>query len=153
MAKHDKALAPTRRSALADVKAGPEGGPLLAPISVGELFDKITILEIKAERITDSAKQLNVLSELHLLRDVRDREVVRSAAFDRLSAELKGVNDSLWRIEDDLRNCERQGEFGARFVQLARSVYRINDRRAQLKRQINELSGSLILEEKFYNNY
>jgi hypothetical protein len=149
MAKHSKALTPMRRSAL----AGPGGEPVLAPISVGELFDKITILEIKAERITDSAKQLNVLSELRLLRDVREREVGRRPVLDCLIVELKQVNDSLWRIEDDIRDCERQGELGLRFVQLARSVYRTNDRRAQLKRQINELSGSRIIEEKSYNDY
>jgi Family of unknown function (DUF6165) len=153
MAKQGKALAPTRRSALADAGAGPGGGAVLAPISVGELFDKITILEIKVKRITDSAKQFNVLSELRLLRDVREREVVRSPVLDCLTAELKQVNDSLWRIEDDIRDCERQGELGLRFVQLARSVYRTNDRRAQLKRQINELSGSRIIEEKSYNDY
>jgi hypothetical protein len=138
---------------LADAGAGPGGGPVLAPISIGELFDKITILEIKAQRITDSAKQLNVSAELRLLRDVRDREVVRSPMLDCLVTELKRVNDSLWRIEDDIRDCERQGRFGTHFVQLARSVYRTNDRRAQLKRRINELSGSPITEEKSYNDY
>lgn len=153
MAKYGKGLAPTRRSALADARAGPGGGPVLAPISIGELFDKITILEIKAERITDSTKQLNVSSELRLLRDVRDRKVVRSPTLDCLTAELKQVNDYLWRIEDDIRDCERQGEFGARFVALARSIYGTNDRRAQLKRQINELLASPIIEEKSYNDY
>jgi hypothetical protein len=153
MSKHGKALAPKRRSVLADVKAGPGCGPLLAPISGGELFDKITILEIKAERITESRKLLNVSSELRLLNEVRDREVARSPMLDCLAAELKQVNGSLWRLEDDIRDCERQGEFGPSFVALARSVYRINDRRALLKRQINELSGSLIIEEKSYNDY
>jgi hypothetical protein len=148
-----KISAPNQTPAAVEGGVRPGAGHILAPISVGELFDKITILEIKAERITDPAKRLNVSSELFLLRDLKDREVTQSSTLDCLVAELKQLNESLWRIEDDIRDCERQGEFGARFVALARSVYRTNDRRAKLKRQINEASGSLLTEEKSYNNY
>jgi hypothetical protein len=153
MAKGGKSSEPMKQPVLADAETSPKGEPVLAPISVGELFDKITILEIKVERIPDAAKRLNVSSELCLLRNVRDRKVAQSPALDRVAAELKGVNESLWQIEDDIRDCERQGKFGGRFVELARSVYRINDRRAQLKRQIDEMSDSPIVEEKSYTDY
>ena len=153
MAKHGQASGSPRPSVTAEAAARTEGRPVFAPISVGELFDKITILEIKAARIIDSAKRVNVLSELRLLTEVSDRAVVPSLMLDDLTAELKRVNESLWAIEDDIRDCERQGEFGAQFIALARAVYRTNDRRAQLKRQINEVSGSPIVEEKFYKDY
>jgi hypothetical protein len=124
--------------------------PLLAPISVGELYDKLAILEIKATLIADPAQRENVLRELVALDAVRRREVVPSPELGPLWSELKSVNRRLWDIEDALRGHERDGRFDARFVELARSVYRENDRRAALKRQINELTGSEIVEEKFY---
>jgi CHAT domain-containing protein len=124
--------------------------PLLAPISVGELFDKISILEIKAEALTNPAKQANVRRELAALEAVRERQVAASPELAALYAELKSVNRTLWRTEDEIRECERAGQFDARFIELARSVYRENDRRALLKRQINELTGSEIVEEKSY---
>jgi hypothetical protein len=153
MVKHDEIPGSTKRSALPDAGAEPRGGPVLAPISVGELFDKITILEIKAARIIDSAKQVNVLSELGLLREVSDQAGARSPMLHCLIVELKRVNEALWEIEDEVRACERQGEFGPYFIALARAVYRTNDRRAQLKRQINEVAGSPIIEEKSYKDY
>ncbi|HQU43782.1 MAG TPA: tetratricopeptide repeat protein, partial [Pirellulales bacterium] len=116
--------------------------PLAVEVAPGELLDKITILEIKAERISDEAKLRNVHTELQTLRAVQDRHLPRLPALDALTADLKQVNEALWQIEDDIRDEERQEEFGARFIELARSVYRQNDRRAALKRQINELLGS-----------
>jgi hypothetical protein len=124
--------------------------PLLAPISVGELFDKIAILEIKAALLTDPAQRGNVLRELAALDAVRRREVAPSPALEVLCGELKAVNRRLWDIEDDIRAHERDGRFDARFIELARGVYRENDRRAALKRRINQLTGSEIVEEKSY---
>jgi len=124
--------------------------PLLVPISVGELLDKLTILEIKAAAIGDPAKLANVERELRELEAVRQREVAAPAEVTPLYAELKVVNQALWDVEDRLRECERAGKFDAGFVELARSVYRHNDRRAVLKRRINELTGSELVEEKSY---
>jgi hypothetical protein len=124
--------------------------PLLVPISVGELFDKISILEIKAEELRDAKQLANVMRELTLLDGVRNRAVPASSELDVLYAELQAVNRRLWRIEDDLRQIERAGLFDARFVALARSVYRENDQRATVKRQINNVTGSEIVEEKSY---
>src|SRR6266567_1921852 len=115
--------------------------PLLAPISVGELLDKISILEIKAEAITDPAKQANVMRELAALETVRRREVVALPELAALYAELKSANRTLWQIEDEIRQRERVSQFDAGFIALARRVYRTNDRRAVLKRRINELTG------------
>ena len=124
--------------------------PLLAPISVGELFDKLSILELKAAALGDPARRANVLREQAGLDAVRRRHVAPSSELDALYGELRDVNRRLWQTEDALRDCERAGAFGARFVELARSVYRDNDRRALLKRRINELTGSDIVEEKTY---
>ena len=120
------------------------------PVSAGELIDKITILEIKRERITDEAKRGNVGRELDLLVAERRRSLPSSPELDALTAELKTVNERLWDIEDDIRRCEAAAEFGDRFVELARSVYKSNDERSALKRRINDLLGSAIVEEKSY---
>lgn len=122
------------------------------PVAWGELVDKITILEIKSERIADAGKLANVATELRLLRE-RLGAVEADPAVARLHAALKGVNEELWVIEDDIRDCERGGDFGPKFIELARSVYRTNDRRAELKREINVALGSAILEEKSYKPY
>jgi uncharacterized protein DUF6165 len=124
--------------------------PLLVPISVGELLDKISILEIKAEAISDPARQANVARELAALEAVRGREVAALPELAALFVELRSANRALWRIEDEIRAHERGGQFDERFIDLARGVYRTNDRRAVLKRQINELTGSEIVEEKSY---
>jgi Flp pilus assembly protein TadD len=116
----------------------------------GELIDKITILQIKTERIAEAAKLRNVRAELEALEAARDRTIAPSEDLDRLTADLRGVNEALWGIEDDIRTCEHAGDFGPQFIELARSVYRHNDHRAALKRQINVLLGSGILEEKSY---
>ena len=124
--------------------------PLLAPIAVGELFDKISILEIKAAAIEDPVKQANVRRELAALEALRQREVAPLADLPALYVELKSVNQVLWLIEDEIREKERLGQFDAGFIALARGIYRHNDRRAVLKRRINELTGSEIVEEKSY---
>ena len=120
------------------------------PISLGELVDKITILEIKTEHITDAAKLENVNRELELLRAACSIEMTR---IDELRRELKAVNERLWTIEDKIRDCERNGDFGPQFVELARSVYKTNDRRADIKRKINLVTGSSLMEEKSYSGY
>lgn len=127
--------------------------PITVEIAPGELLDKLTILEIKSERITDAEKLRNVRVELETLRTARDQAVAKSEDLARLTAQLKAVNEALWEIEDEIRLCERNGDFGPRFIELARSVYRQNDRRAACKRQINELLGSKLIEEKSYAAY
>lgn len=124
--------------------------PILVPVSVGELFDKISILELKEAAISDPDKRANVRRELAALDAVRLGEVAPSAELAALYGELCAVNQRLWDIEDAVRSHEREGNFDARFIELARGVYRENDRRAALKRQINELTGSEIVEEKSY---
>ena len=123
------------------------------PVSWGELLDKIAILEIKAERIADPAKTANVAKELAALRATRDKAGVDLTPLGAVIGALREVNEALWQIEDDIRDCERQGDFGARFVALARDVYRTNDKRAALKRQVNEALGSELVEEKSYAAY
>ncbi len=123
---------------------------ILVEIAPGELLDKITILQIKAERISEPAKLANVRTELHVLESARQTTVPPSPELDELIAQLKQANEILWDVENDVRDCERREDFGDEFVRLARSVYRLNDRRAALKRQINELLGSKLMEEKSY---
>jgi tetratricopeptide (TPR) repeat protein len=123
---------------------------LLIPAAVGELIDKLTILEIKAERIPDSEKLANVNRELALLTEQRTRHDISGSRLDGLAADLKSVNETLWETEEAIRACERKGDFGPDFVRLARSVYIQNDRRAALKREINVLFGSAIVEEKYF---
>ena len=122
-------------------------------IAPGELVDKITILEIKLERITGEAKLQNVRTEWTILTAVRDTDLPSSTELDKLTAELKVVNEKLWVIEDDIRDCERQSDFSNEFIRLARAVYFNNDERARLKRRINELLGSPLIEEKSYAAY
>jgi hypothetical protein len=128
---------------------------LLIPASVGELIDKITILEIKQQRIHDPVKQHNIGRELAALMDVVQQHQLGYPAGDlaELGRELSAVNQQLWTIEDDIRECERQGDFGPRFVELARAVYRRNDERAAIKRRINEQCSSELVEEKSYAAY
>jgi hypothetical protein len=125
----------------------------MVPVSWGEVIDKITILEIKAERIADAAKLVNVRRELDALAAVRDQSHPGHAGLAALAAELKDINLKLWEIEDDIRGCERARDFGPRFVALARSVYVTNDERAAVKRRINDLLGSALVEEKSYAPY
>ena len=127
--------------------------PVLVEIATGELIDKITILEIKAERINDAKKRANVLVELATLNQARAAAIASDDEIAQLTAELKTINEALWEIEDDIRDCDRDGEFGPRFVELARAVYRTNDRRAGLKKAINLHLGSRLVEEKSYQAY
>ncbi len=122
-------------------------------IAPGELIDKITILEIKKARISDPDKRPNIRIEWQTLTAARDATIPKSDRLEDLTAALKSVNESLWQIEDDIRDCERASDFGPRFIELARSVYRTNDKRAALKRDINDLLGSRLVEEKSYAAY
>jgi hypothetical protein len=121
-----------------------------APIAIGELIDKITILEIKRERISDGEKLRNVAAELAMLRDLQGQAGLDTPDMDSYARELKSLNSALWEVEDALRELETRQDFGARFIELARSVYRTNDRRAAVKRRINQAFGSDIVEEKSY---
>ncbi len=128
-------------------------GTVTIEIAPGELIDKITILEIKAERIEDPAKVRNVEIELETLAAARDAAITPSEDMARLTAQLKEVNEALWEIEDDIRDCERASDFGETFIGLARAVYKTNDKRAALKREIHILLGSRLIEEKSYQPY
>ena len=126
---------------------------ILAPISVGELIDKITILRIKRERIRGASAQANIEREFGRLSEIRSRASLDTADLAALEEELFQVNSKLWNVEDELRALEQNGNFGERFIELARSVYRLNDRRSLIKRQINTATGSAIVEEKSYAAY
>jgi hypothetical protein len=126
---------------------------LLVPVSPSELLDKITILEIKSERIDNSEKVVNVRYELELLSKIWSNSVKKDKVIENLRQQLKAINEKLWEIEDDIRNEEGQNRFGRRFIQLARAVYVTNDKRAQIKKDVNLYLGSEIVEEKSYKNY
>jgi hypothetical protein len=126
---------------------------ILIQISPGELIDKMTILEVKLDRISDPAKLANVRREHDMIKQTVRDNVADTPAVAKLTAELKTTNLALWTIEDDIRDHERKGDFGKSFVSLARSIYRINDERAAIKRRINVLLGSAIVEEKSYSDY
>lgn len=126
---------------------------VVIPVSWGELIDKITILEIKQSRIGDPAKLANIERELTALQAVRDKNAMDAQDITAETTALRKVNEALWDIEDDIRDCERQKDFGTQFIELARAVYRTNDERAALKRQINEKRRSELVEEKSYAKY
>jgi len=126
---------------------------LLTRISVGEFLDKITILQIKSERIKDFEKLRNIGQELAILNQIRAEALDSRPELSELEAELKKVNEIIWVLEDEVRDHEHRKDFGSSFVSLARSIYQANDRRALLKRQINEIVGSNIIEEKSYTKY
>ena len=126
---------------------------ILIPVAPGELLDKITILRIKVLRIEDLGKRANAVAELTMLEEVQAKDVLASDQLTSLEIDLSVVNEALWEIEDAVRDHERVQDFGPAFVKLARDVYRQNDRRAALKRQINTLLGSVIVEEKSYASY
>jgi hypothetical protein len=120
---------------------------ITVPVSVGEVLDKISILEIKSERIGDPVKVANVRRELEGL-----VQAAKGFRVPELEARLKEVNGELWDVEDALRQAEDEQDFGEEFISLARSVYRLNDFRAELKRQINAATGSILVEEKSYRS-
>ena len=126
---------------------------ITVPVSVGEVVDKVTILEIKSERISDSEKLRNIAAELDALRPLVSGGVFDSAELVALTDGLRAVNGELWDIEDDIRAEEAAGRFGERFIELARAVYVTNDRRAELKKKINLATGSQLVEEKSYEDY
>ena len=123
------------------------------PVSPGEVLDKITILEIKSERMTDPEKVANVRVELALLQKTWSGAVTEDDVIRRLHDELKEINEALWEIEDDIRDKERVKEFDERFIELARAVYFTNDRRSKVKKDLNLHLGSEIIEEKSYQDY
>jgi hypothetical protein len=118
-------------------------------VSIGEVVDKWTILSIKALNITDKDKLVNVFKEKNYLNNIIPPEILHDSSIDN----LLDVNKMLWDVEDRLRNCEREKLFDEHFVQLARSVYRLNDRRAHIKKEINIKYGSDFVEEKSYQPY
>jgi hypothetical protein len=124
--------------------------PLLVEMGAGELLDKITILRIKCLRFRDVGKRRHVAAELEALSAVWQRVVGEPADAAPGFAALQALNERLWEVEDSLRACERAGDFGSRFIALARSVYQLNDDRAQHKRRINAWYGSAWVEEKEY---
>ena len=123
------------------------------PVSPGEVLDKITILEIKSERISDAEKLVNVKRELELLRASWLLSVEQDETVRLIHDELKTINEALWEIEDDIRDKERAREFDQVFIDLARSVYVTNDLRANAKKKLNVHLGSEIVEEKSYQDY
>lgn len=123
------------------------------PVSPGEVLDKITILEIKSERMDDPGKLANVRRELELLQGTWQQTVEDDETVRRIHAQLKSINEALWEIEDDIRDKERAREFDQRFIELARSVYVTNDQRANAKKELNVYLGSEIVEEKSYQDY
>lgn len=123
------------------------------PVPWGELIDKITILEIKLSELSDVAALVNVKKEHLALCLIRDDAASLPEELSDLADQMLGVNKALWKIEDDIRDCERSGDFGPKFVELARSVYVTNDKRAALKRDVNKLMNSDLYEEKSYAQY
>ena len=130
-----------------------QGNGILVEVSPGELIDKISILEIKSERIDDPTKLENVRYQLDLLVATRDRALAENDAREKLERDLKAINEELWVIEDDIRDREAAKDFGPTFIELARSVYKTNDRRAAVKKALDELYGSAVTEEKSYKDY
>jgi hypothetical protein len=126
---------------------------ILVPISPGELLDKITILRIKSERMSDPVKVANVKHELALLEKTWKDSGAAAVDLGNEEANLTMVNEKLWVIEDEIRDEERVKRFGEKFIELARAVYFTNDERAAIKKRINTLLGSTIVEEKSYKSY
>jgi hypothetical protein len=126
---------------------------LLVPISPGELIDKVTILEIKSERMSDAAKLQNVRTELALLKQTWETSAYSAVDIRQEWDGLREVNAQLWDIEDRIRDKERESAFDQEFIELARAVYVTNDERAAIKRRINVKLGSSLVEEKSYKQY
>ena len=126
---------------------------ILIEVSVGELLDKISILEIKKDKIKDPEKLEFIKNELSLLREEFKNNVKSDSKIDKLYQSLKIINLRLWTIEDDKRKCEKEKDFGENFIKLSRDVHILNDDRAKIKLEINNLTGSKIKEVKEYTNY
>ncbi len=123
------------------------------PSAPGELLDKLTILELKKEFVKDPAKLANITYELESLLQTKEAHIPKTPHIDALYNDLKKTNHKLWIIEDDIRDCERKKQFDQTFIDLARAVYITNDRRCEIKREINDFLGSRIIEEKSYQPY
>ncbi|QCO68426.1 hypothetical protein E5843_12820 [Luteimonas yindakuii] len=123
---------------------------ILTPVSIGELVDKITILELKAERIDDEAKRGNVRAELDGLLPLWEAQQSRRPVLGELKTRLHAINARMWEIQDALRECEAAQRFDDRFIELARGVYATNGERVQVKNEINRVAGSALVEEKQY---
>jgi hypothetical protein len=126
---------------------------IYSEISAGELFDKISILEIKKNKIKDKSKIKIVLKELGSLQETVNRNIKKSKSLTKLYKKLKSINLKLWKIEDDIRDCERKSNFKEKFIMLARDVYFTNDERSRFKNKINSLTKSNISEVKSYKKY
>jgi len=123
---------------------------MLIEVSDGEIVDKLTIIEIKMEKIKDENKLINIRKEYSVVDEAVKTIIAKN---DPLYLELLNINKELWKIEDDIRDCEKAKDFGQQFIDLARAVYYTNDRRADVKKRINLQSGSNLIEEKSYQNY
>jgi len=123
---------------------------ILVPTSPGELIDKLTILQLKSEKITDLGKHANVLHEQSVLKAIATKALPKRPDLQVLWDRLYQINSDLWAIEDDIRKCEARSDFGPAFIALARAVYVTNDERAAVKKEINLLLGSDLVEEKSY---
>ncbi len=126
---------------------------IIVEVSVGELLDKISILEIKKEKIKDTEKLKFINNEYSILKDQFKKNVETDEKLNQMYQSLKDLNFKLWEIEDDKRKCEKNKDFGERFIQLSRDVHFLNDNRAKIKLEINNHSGSEIKEIKEYTNY
>ena len=126
---------------------------IIVEVSIGELFDKISILEIKQEKIKDSEKLKFINKEYSILKDQLGKNVKSDVKLDNLYQSLKEINKKLWLIEDDKRQCEKDKDFGEKFVKLSRDVHFLNDDRAKIKLEINNHTGSVIKEIKEYTSY
>ena len=126
---------------------------ILSELSAGELIDKISILEIKLEKIKNKTSQDEINKEYNILKEVQNSSIEMTEKLKTLFIEIKEVNLNLWNIEDKLRICEKNKDFGPTFIELARSVYLNNDKRSKIKSKINEVSGSNIKEIKQYVDY
>ena len=126
---------------------------ILIEVSVGELLDKISILEIKKKKIKDTKKLKFISDEYSLLKDQLDKNVKSNEKIEKLFQSLKEINSKLWLIEDEKRMCEKNSDFGDKFVKLSRDVHILNDKRAEIKLEINNQTGSKIKEIKEYTNY
>ena len=126
---------------------------IIVEVSIGELFDKISILEIKQEKIKDPEKLKFINNEYSILKNQLEKSVKSDEKLNNLYQSLKEINAKLWIIEDDKRQCEKDKDFGEKFIKLSRDVHFLNDDRAKIKLEINNLTGSIIKEIKEYTGY
>ena len=126
---------------------------ILVEVSVGELLDKISILEIKKHKVKDEEKLKFIINEHEILKEQLDKNIKANEKINKLYQSLKEINAKLWVIEDDKRQCEKESDFGEKFIKLSRDVHFLNDDRAKIKLEINNLTGSKIKEIKEYTSY